>query len=153
MIAEHGWDKYFAVDLLDAEGPNLVVPIQNSAILDKNILGKDITKYSLMLTLSHFKGHPMSGYGRELKQLSIDCASSAGKAYIHTTDKKLSKKNCCKISLTKTTLLMQWQMLAKQLLTCSKATSPYVDLLKEIAYNIIIKRQVVIHYLRFDKQH
>lgn len=67
MIAEHGWDKYFAVDLLDAEGPNLVVPIQNSAILDKNILGKDITNYSLMLALSHFKGHSMGGYGGALK--------------------------------------------------------------------------------------
>ena len=109
-----------------------------------------------MLTLSHFKGHPMSGYGRELKQLSIDCASSAGKAYIHTTDKKLSKKNCCKISLTKTTLLMQWQMLAKQLLTCSKATSPYVDLLKEIAYNIIYQggfTTIVARKVAYPKGH
>ena len=36
-----------------------------------------------MLVLSHFKGHPMGGYGGALKQLSIGVASSYGKAYIH----------------------------------------------------------------------
>jgi len=37
-----------------------------------------------MLVLSHFKGHPMGGFGGALKQLSIGCASSAGKALIHS---------------------------------------------------------------------
>ena len=36
-----------------------------------------------MLVLSHFKGHPMGGFGGALKQLSIGIASSYGKAYIH----------------------------------------------------------------------
>lgn len=77
-IEKHGWSRYFDVDLLDAEGPDLVLDILGGKVIQKNYVGKDIANY-----LSHFKGHPMGGYGGALKQLSIGCASSYGKAYIH----------------------------------------------------------------------
>lgn len=82
-IEKHGWSRYFNVDLLDAEGPNLVLDIPDGKVIQKNYVGKDIANYNGMLVLSHFKGHPMGGYGGALKQLSIGCASSYGKAYIH----------------------------------------------------------------------
>ena len=82
-MEKHGWSKYFTVDLLDAEGPDLELPIPNGKRIQKNFLGKDIANYDSMLVLSHFKGHPMGGFGGALKQLSIGCASSYGKAYIH----------------------------------------------------------------------
>lgn len=82
-IKEHGWNEFFAFDLLDAEGPDLELPIPNSLRLKKNFVGKDLAKYDSMLVLSHFKGHPMGGFGGALKQLSIGVASSYGKAYIH----------------------------------------------------------------------
>ncbi len=84
LIAEHGWSRYFQVDLMDAEGPDLVLPITNGRVLKQNYVGKNIANYDSLLVLSHFKGHPMGGYGGALKQLSIGCASSAGKAYIHS---------------------------------------------------------------------
>lgn len=83
LIEEHGWSKLFKVDLLDAEGPDLEIEIPTGQTIKKNYLGKNITNYDSMLVLSHFKGHPMGGYGGALKQLSIGCASSFGKAYIH----------------------------------------------------------------------
>ena len=83
LFAEHGWLKYFPVDLLDAEGPDLELAIPNGKVIQKNFVGKDIVHYDSMLVLSHFKGHPMGGYGGALKQLSIGVASSFGKAYIH----------------------------------------------------------------------
>jgi uncharacterized Fe-S center protein len=83
LIADHGWTRHFAVDLLDAEGPDLELDIPNGKIIQKNYVGKDIVHYDSMLVLSHFKGHPMGGYGGALKQLSIGVASSFGKAYIH----------------------------------------------------------------------
>ena len=83
LFAEHGWLKYFPVDLLDAEGPDLELAIPNGKVIQKNFVGKDIVHYDSMLVLSHFKGHPMGGYGGALKQLSIGVASSYGKAYIH----------------------------------------------------------------------
>lgn len=82
-IEKHGWSRYFDVDLLDAEGPDLVLDILGGKVIQKNYVGKDIANYNGMLVLSHFKGHPMGGYGGALKQLSIGCASSYGKAYIH----------------------------------------------------------------------
>ena len=84
LIKDHGWDKYFDVDIMDAEGPDLVLEIPNGKILKENFVGKDIQKYDSMLVLSHFKGHPMGGYGGALKQLSIGCASSEGKSWIHS---------------------------------------------------------------------
>ena len=83
LMAEHGWSKYFKVDLLDAEGPDKVLDIPGGKVIKKNYVGKDIENYDSMLVLSHFKGHPMGGYGGALKQLSIGVASSYGKAYIH----------------------------------------------------------------------
>ena len=83
LIADHGWTKYFSVDILDAEGPDLELPIPNGKVIKKNYVGKSIENYDSMLVLSHFKGHPSGGYGGALKQLSIGVASSFGKAYIH----------------------------------------------------------------------
>ena len=82
-LADHGWSKYFKVDLLDAAGPDLELPIPGGKVIQKNYVGKDIVHYDSMLVLSHFKGHPMGGYGGAIKQLSIGVASSFGKAYIH----------------------------------------------------------------------
>ena len=82
-IKLHGWDSYFDFDLLDAEGPDLELSIPNGKVIKKNYVGKNLAKYDFLLVLSHFKGHPMGGYGGALKQLSIGIASSYGKAYIH----------------------------------------------------------------------
>ena len=84
LLEEHNWNKYFNVDLMDEEGPDKVLTVENGKVLKENFVGKDIEKYDSMLVLSHFKGHPMGGYGGALKQLSIGCASSEGKAWIHS---------------------------------------------------------------------
>ena len=83
LMDEHEWTKYFNVDIMDSEGPDLVLEIPNGKQIKKNYVGKHIANYDSMLVLSHFKGHAMGGFGGALKQLSIGCASSYGKAYIH----------------------------------------------------------------------
>jgi len=82
LLVYHGWSHYFPTELLD-EDAELELEIPNGKRIKKNYLGKNTEKYDSMLVLSHFKGHPMGGYGGALKQLSIGCASSAGKGYIH----------------------------------------------------------------------
>ena len=84
LIKDHEWDKYFPFDLLDEEGPDMELDVPNGKVLKKNYVGKDLANYDSLLVLSHFKGHAMGGYGGALKQLSIGCASSAGKTLIHT---------------------------------------------------------------------
>lgn len=83
LMQVHGWTRYFQVDLMDAEGPDLVLPISGGKVLKENYVGKNLTNYDSMLVLSHFKGHPMGGYGGAIKQLSIGVASAMGKKYIH----------------------------------------------------------------------
>ena len=83
LFAEHGWTDCYDVDLLDAEGPDLVLSIPNGKVIRENFVGKNLANYDSMLVLSHFKGHPMGGFGGAIKQLSIGCASAYGKAYIH----------------------------------------------------------------------
>lgn len=82
-MEKHGWSKHFTVDIMDAEGPDTELLIPNGKRIKKVQVGKNMLNYDSMLVLSHFKGHPMGGFGGALKQLSIGCASSYGKAYIH----------------------------------------------------------------------
>ena len=91
LMEEHGWNCYFQVDIMDKKEPDLVLPIQNGKILKENYVGQNMQNYDSMLVLSHFNGHPMGGYGGALKQLSIGCASSRGKAWIHSADHTLDQ--------------------------------------------------------------
>ena len=81
-MKEHGWTENFKVDIMDADG-EIELPIPNGVQIKVNYVGKNIKKYDSMLVLSHFKGHPMGGFGGALKNISIGIASSHGKAYIH----------------------------------------------------------------------
>lgn len=82
LLEEHEWSKYYNIDLLDKEG-ELELPVKEGKHLKVNYVGKNIENYDSMLVLSHFKGHPMGGFGGSLKNLSIGLASSYGKANIH----------------------------------------------------------------------
>ena len=83
LLHKHGWDKYYKFDLMDEDG-DITLDIKNGKVIKKNYVGSHIKNYDSMLVLSHFKGHPMGGFGGALKQLSIGCASRRGKAYIHS---------------------------------------------------------------------
>ena len=83
LMKEHGWSEFYNVDIMDSEGPDLVLDIENGKRIKQNYVGKNLANYESLLVLSHFKGHPMGGFGGALKQLSIGIASSYGKAYIH----------------------------------------------------------------------
>lgn len=92
LMEKHGWTKYFDVDIMDGDGEDKELLIPNGKIIKKNYVGKNIDNYDSMLVLSHFKGHPMGGYGGSLKQLSIGLASSSGKAWIHSGGKVKTKE-------------------------------------------------------------
>ena len=83
LIAYHGWNHYFPVDIMDADGNDLEL-YPRGTHMKVNRVGRHMENYDSMLVLSHFKGHPMGGFGGALKQLSIGCASSAGKCLIHS---------------------------------------------------------------------
>ena len=92
-MEKHGWNKYFPVDIMDAEDNDIVIDIPNGQVIKKDYLGEHINRYDSILVLSHFKGHPMGGFGGALKQLSIGFASSRGKAYIHSAGRTTDQNN------------------------------------------------------------
>lgn len=92
-LKNHGWSELFTIDLMDEEGADVVFPVENGYHLKEDYLGKNILNYDSMLVISHFKGHPMGGFGGALKQLSIGCASSAGKAWIHSAGRTKDQYN------------------------------------------------------------
>lgn len=83
----HGWTENFNVDIMDAEG-EIELSVPEGKVIQKNYVGKNLANYDSMLVLTHFKGHPMGGYGGALKNISIGIASSHGKAYIHGAGKE-----------------------------------------------------------------
>ena len=93
LMAKHGWSEVFPVDIMDADGPSsdLIFPIENGRVLKQNHVGGHLANYASLLVVSHFKGHPMGGFGGALKQLSIGCASDQGKVNIHTAGASLNQ--------------------------------------------------------------
>ncbi len=91
VIDRHGFTKYFPVDIMD-EYDEIRIPVRDHTHLNYDIVGGHLANYDFMIALNHFKGHPMGGYGGALKNLSIGCASSNGKAYIHSAG-KMNKLN------------------------------------------------------------
>ena len=82
LIQDHGWSEIFSVDLMDEE-KEIELPIPEGKRIKVNYVGEHLKNYDSMLVISHFKGHPMGGYGGALKNISIGVASSHGKAHIH----------------------------------------------------------------------
>lgn len=118
LIENHGWNMY-KFDLLDRDG-SLKLDILNGVAIKENYVGKNLANYDSMLVVSHFKGHPMGGYGGSLKQLSIGCASSEGKTYIHSAGKTMDQNTL-------------WDNIAKQdkfLESMADAASSVVNLFK-----------------------
>lgn len=133
LIKEHEWDKFFKFDLLDAEEPDLVLDIPNGKILKQNYVGKNLSNYDSMLVLSHFKGHAMGGYGGALKQLSIGCASTAGKSLIHTAGFTDNQEECFKNLPEQDKFLESMADAASSMVNYFKGNIVYINVMKNIS--------------------
>ncbi len=132
-MERHGWSKYFNVDLLDREESDLELDIPNGSVLKKNYVGKDLAKYESLLVLSHFKGHPMGGYGGALKQLSIGVASSRGKAWIHSAGRTLDQYNLWNDLPPQDTFLEAMADAASSVVKYFKGNSLYINIMKNMS--------------------
>lgn len=81
--AEHGFTAIAEVDIMDAQG-DIALPVRQGKHLKENYVGRNWLDYDFTIVLSHFKGHPMGGFGGALKNVAIGMASSRGKAWIRT---------------------------------------------------------------------
>ena len=133
LIKEHEWEKYFPFDLLDREGPDIELDIPSGKVLKKNYVGKDLAKYDSLLVLSHFKGHAMGGYGGALKQLSIGCASSAGKTLIHTAGKETDQTKLWDNLPEQDRFLEAMADAASSVVDYFKGNAVYINVMKNIS--------------------
>lgn len=86
LIKKHGWTNLYNVDIMDSEG-EIKLEVPEGKRIKENYVGSHLKNYDSMLVISHFKGHPMGGFGGALKNISIGVASSNGKANIHSAGK------------------------------------------------------------------
>ncbi len=132
-LKDHGWSVYFDVDLLDEVDDDLVLPVENGFVLKENYVGKDLAKYDSLLVLSHFKGHPMGGYGGALKQLSIGIASSRGKAWIHSGGRTNDQNNLWNDLPPQDTFLEAMADAASSVVKYFKGNSLYINIMKNMS--------------------
>lgn len=132
-LKEHGWSQYFPVDILDGEGPDKVLEIPNGKVIKKNYVGKGIENYDSMLVLSHFKGHPMGGFGGAIKQLSIGVASSAGKCYIHSGGKTLKQEEVWEMTAPQDEFLEAMAEAASSVVDYFKGNIVYINIMKNMS--------------------
>ena len=133
LIRYHGWADCFDVDLMDEEGPDLVLDIPDGKAIRKNLVGKHMADYDSMLVLAHFKGHPMGGYGGALKQLSIGCASSAGKAYIHSAGATDDQHKVWKMTAPQDTFLEAMADAAASVVRFFKGNMVFINVMKNLS--------------------
>ena len=88
--ADHGFTAIAPVDIMDAEG-QVALPVKGGKHLQEDFVGKNYLNYDFTVVLSHFKGHPMGGFGGAIKNIAIGIASSQGKAWIHSAGKTMSQ--------------------------------------------------------------
>lgn len=133
LIEYHGWSKYFDVDILDEDEPDLMWEIPNGKILKENRVGNHLDHYDSILVLAHFKGHPMGGYGGALKQLSIGCASRAGKALIHSAGKTADNLECWKMLATNTVFAEAMADAASSVVKHFEGKIAYINVMKNLS--------------------
>lgn len=83
LAEDHGYTAIADVDIMDENG-SMTLPVTGGTVLSENYVGANLQNYDFLVVLSHFKGHAMAGFGGAIKNLSIGCASSEGKAWIHS---------------------------------------------------------------------
>lgn len=133
LIEKHGWDKYFKVDIMDSENPDKIIDIPNGKVIKKNYVGNHIDNYNSMLVVSHFKGHPMGGFGGALKQLSIGVASSAGKAYIHSAGRTTNMNNLWNDLPSQDTFIEAMADAASSIHNKFKGNIAYINIMKNMS--------------------
>jgi uncharacterized protein len=63
-------------------------------------IGSSIAASDIIISMNHFKGHEMTGFGGALKNLGMGCASVGGKLFLHSgSSPEIFERNCtaCKV--------------------------------------------------------
>lgn len=91
----HGFD-FAPIDILDGELGNEETSVKIDSRGEKSVkLGAGLKKYDSMIVLTHFKGHPMAGFGGALKNIGMGLGSRSGKLEMHSESKPFVRPEKC----------------------------------------------------------
>lgn len=131
-IKKHGFLEVSDVDIMDSDG-DFAIPVSNGLHLDKNYVGTHLKNYDSLIMLSHFKGHPMGGFGGALKNMSIGVASSSGKAYIHTGGKSKDVSTLWQNICSQDTFLESMADADKSVIEYMKGNIVYINVINNLS--------------------
>ncbi|MBO4313655.1 MAG: DUF362 domain-containing protein [Desulfovibrio sp.] len=71
------------------------VPINGGILLKSAYIGRAVMDADIVISLSHFKGHELAGFGGAIKNIGMGCGSRAGKMVMHCNGKPaVNQKRC-----------------------------------------------------------
>ena len=71
------------------------VPVAGGEYVKEAKIGRAIMDADIVISLNHFKGHEMTGFGGALKNLGMGCGSRAGKMEMHSAGKPWCDQDLC----------------------------------------------------------
>ena len=71
------------------------MPVPNGEYVKEAKIGRAIMDADIIISLSHFKGHEMAGFGGALKNIGMGCGSRAGKMEQHSEGKPHVNPHLC----------------------------------------------------------
>jgi uncharacterized Fe-S center protein len=129
VAKDHGFADIAPVVILD-ERADISIPVIGGKHLKENIVGARFTEFDFHIVLSHFKGHPMGGFGGAIKNLAIGYASSAGKSLIHSAGRS---RNTGWRSENQNAFLESMAEAAKTIADANKGKILYINVLNHLS--------------------
>lgn len=75
---------------------DIVVPVVGGEYVKEAKIGRAIMDADVFISLTHFKGHEMTGFGGAIKNIGMGCGSRAGKTDQHSSGKPHIEQDLCR---------------------------------------------------------
>lgn len=75
---------------------DIAVPVDGGEYVKEAFIGRAIMDADVFLSLTHFKGHEIAGFGGAIKNIGMGCGSRAGKTEQHSNGKPTINPEVCR---------------------------------------------------------
>ena len=75
---------------------DVAVPVAGGEYVKEARIGRAVMDADIFISLTHFKGHEMTGFGGAIKNIGMGCGSRAGKKEQHSSGKPYIKEDRCR---------------------------------------------------------
>lgn len=75
---------------------DIAVPVEGAEYTKEALIGRTVMDADVFISLTHFKGHEMTGFGGAIKNIGMGCGSRAGKKDMHSNGKPFIREKACR---------------------------------------------------------